>query len=204
MMNVDPESRDAVTGVILAGGAARRMGGRDKGLIEVAGKPMVEYVIDAVRPQVGALLINANRSRERYGHFGFPVVADDFDGYNGPLAGMASCMRVAATAYIATLPCDSPNIPPDLVARLFRQLLKEEADISVAHNGERMQPVFSLIHCALLDSLLDYLNGGERKIDRWFERHATTVVDFSDRPDTFINVNTPEDVAKMEATLTHA
>ncbi|MEJ2760549.1 MAG: molybdenum cofactor guanylyltransferase MobA [Gammaproteobacteria bacterium] len=203
-MNADPESRDAVTGVILAGGEARRMGGRDKGLIEIAGRPMVEYVIEALRPQVGALLINANRSRERYARFGYPVVADEFDGYNGPLAGMASCMRVAATDYIATLPCDSPNIPPDLVARLFLRLREEQADIGVAHNGERMQPVFSLIRCALLDSLLDYLNGGERKIDRWFERHATAVVDFSDRPDTFINVNTPEDVAKMEATLTHA
>jgi molybdopterin-guanine dinucleotide biosynthesis protein A len=204
MKNADPESRDAVTGVILAGGEARRMGGRDKGLIEIAGRPMVEYVIEALRPQVGALLINANRSRERYGRFGYPVVADDFEGFNGPLAGMASCMRVAATDYIATLPCDSPHIPPDLVARLFLRLREEQADIGVAHNGERMQPVFSLIRCALLDSLLDYLNGGERKIDRWFERHATAVVDFSDRPDTFINVNTPEDVAKMEATLTHA
>jgi molybdopterin-guanine dinucleotide biosynthesis protein A len=204
MMNADPESRDAVTGVILAGGEARRMGGRDKGLIEIAGRPMVEYVIEALRPQVGALLINANRSRERYARFGYPVVADEFDGYNGPLAGMASCMRVAATDYIATLPCDSPHIPPDLVARLFLRLREEQADIGVAHNGERMQPVFSLIRRALLDSLQDYLDGGERKIDRWFERHATAVVDFSDRPDTFINVNTPEDVAKMEATLTHA
>ena len=204
MPNLEPESRDAVTGVILAGGEARRMGGRDKGLIEIAGRPMVEYVIEALSPQVGALLINANRSREHYHRFGFPVVADEFEGFNGPLAGMASCMRVATTAYIATLPCDSPHIPSDLVARLLRRLQENEADISVAHDGKRLQPVFSLIRCALLDSLLDYLNGGERKIDRWFERQATAVVDFSDKPDTFINVNTPEDVARMEATLTHA
>ena len=180
------------------------MGGQDKGLIEIAGKPMIEYVIDAIRPQVGALLINANRSHDRYRRYGFPVIADDNEGFNGPLAGMASCMRVAATGYIATLPCDSPNIPADLVARLYRQLRAEDADISVAHSGERIQPVFSLLRCTLLDSLLAYLNSGERKIDRWYARHKTSTVDFSDRPDTFINVNTPEDVKQVETALTHA
>jgi molybdopterin-guanine dinucleotide biosynthesis protein A len=195
------ESRDAVTGVILAGGEARRMGGQDKGLIEIAGRPMIEYVIDAVKPQVGALLINANRSHERYGRYGFPVIADDNQDFNGPLAGMASSMRVAVTEYIATLPCDSPNVPADLVARLYRRLRAENAEIAVAHSGERMQPVFSLLKCALLDSLLSYLDSGERKIDRWYAQHKTATVDFSDRPDTFINVNTPEDIEKIEASL---
>jgi len=198
------EPRHAITGVILAGGEARRMGGQDKGLIEIAGRSMIEYVIDAIRPQVGALLINANRSHEHYSRYGFAVIADENPGFNGPLAGMASCMRVAATEYIATLPCDSPNIPADLVARLYRQLRAEDAEIAVAHSGERMQPVFSLLKCALLDSLLAYLNSGERKIDRWYARHVTVTVDFSDRPDTFINVNTPEDVKKIETALIHA
>jgi molybdenum cofactor guanylyltransferase len=201
MMTTGTEFREAVTGVILAGGEARRMGGQDKGLITVAGRPMIEYIIDAVGPQVGALLINANRSRDRYARYGFPVIADEFEGFNGPLAGMASCMRVAATKYIATMPCDSPWIPEDLVERLYRRLQEENAEIGVAHNGERMQPVFSIIHCGLLDSMLAYLESGERKIDRWYARHRTVTADFSDRPDTFINVNTPEDIEKIEASL---
>jgi len=177
------------------------MGGQDKGLISVAGRPMIEYILDAVRPQVGTLLINANRSIEKYGCYGYPVVADEFEGFNGPLAGMASCMRVAGTECIATVPCDSPWIPADLVARLYERLREEGADISVAHNGERMQPVFSVIRRALLDSLLAYLESGERKIDRWYAMHRTAVTDFSDRPDTFININSPEDIEKTEAAL---
>jgi len=193
--------REVVTGVILAGGEARRMGGQDKGLVSVAGRPMIEYILDAVRPQVSALLINANRSLEDYGRYGYHVVTDEFEGFNGPLAGMASCMRVATTDCIATVPCDSPWIPADLVARLYERLREEDADISVAHNGERMQPVFSVIRRALLDSLLTYLDSGERKIDRWYAMHRTAVTDFSDQPETFININSPEDIEKTEAAL---
>lgn len=200
-MSAKIESRDAVTGVILAGGEARRMGRQDKGLIEIAGRAMIEYVIDGIQPQVGALLINANRSKEHYSRYGFPVITDDNPGFNGPLAGMASCMRASATEYIATLPCDSPNVPANLVARLYRQLRAEDAEIAVAHDGERMQPVFSLLKCTLLDSLLAYLDSGERKIDRWYAQHMTVTVDFSDKPDTFINVNTPKDIEKIEASL---
>jgi len=201
MMTADSTIRETVTGVILAGGEARRMGGQDKGLITVAGRPMIEYILDAVSPQVEALVINANRSLDDYAHYGYPVIADEFEGFNGPLAGMASCMRIAATDCIATVPCDSPWIPADLVERLYRPLLDERADICVAHNGERMQPVFSIIRCKLLDSLLAYLDSGERKIDRWYAQHNRVTADFSDRPDTFINVNTPEDIDKIEATL---
>lgn len=195
---------DAVTGVILAGGQARRMGGIDKGLIRVAGRPMIEFIIDAFRPQVATLLINANRNREHYEKYGFSVIADELAGFNGPLAGMASCMRVAETEYIATLPCDSPYVPDNLVARLYRNMVEHEADISVAHNGDRLQPVYSLMKCSLLDSLLDYLDSGERKIDRWYVRHRMTETDFSDVPETFINANTPEDIADIEKTLKHA
>lgn len=196
--------RDSVTGVILAGGEARRMGGNDKGLIQVAGRPMIEFILEAFRPQVTALLINANRNRERYEKYGFRVIADELEGFNGPLAGMASGMRNAETEYMATLPCDSPYVPDDLVARLYRSLVEVDADISVAHNGERLQPVYSLMKCSLLQSLLAYLNSGERKIDRWYARHRMTETDFSDVPETFINANTPEDIAEIEKTLNHA
>ncbi len=195
---------EAVTGVILAGGEARRMGGRDKGLIEISGRPMIEFIINAFEPQVDTLLINANRNEEHYAAYGHPVIADELSGYNGPLAGMASCLRVVSTEYMATLPCDSPFVPADLVTRLYRQLVEDDADISVAHNGERLQPVFSLMKSSLIDSLQSYLASGERKIDRWYARHRMTETDFSDRPETFINVNTPEEIEEIEKSLSHA
>ena len=190
-----------MTGVILAGGEARRMGGEDKGLLRLAGRPMIEYVIAALRPQVGALLINANRNHEVYSRYHCPVIADELAGFNGPLAGMASAMRVAQSEYIATVPCDSPFVPADLVSRLAAGLEQAGAEICVAHNGERMQPVFSLIRNSLLESLLDFLRRGERKIDRWYAGQRTAIADFSDEPDTFLNVNTPGDLQKIEHEL---
>jgi molybdenum cofactor guanylyltransferase len=188
-----------ITAVILAGGQARRMDGQDKGLIEVSGRPMIEYVIAALEPQLDTIIINANRNHDIYARYGFPVIADNYEGYNGPLAGMASCMKTIDTEYMITSPCDSPFLPDDLVTRMFGALQDNQADISVADSGERIQPVFSLMKCSLLDSLLAYLDSGERKIDFWFKQHAMTRVNFSDKPETFINVNTPEDIKNIEA-----
>ena len=117
-----PSERDVkefITGVILAGGRAQRMGGCDKGLIKLLGKPLVEYVIRALKPQVAEMIINANRNRERYAAYGYPIIADLMDGFYGPLAGMASAMQAARTPYIVTTPCDSPFVPSDLVKRLY-------------------------------------------------------------------------------------
>ena len=194
-------ARHIFTGVILAGGQASRMDGQDKGLIELAGCPMVQYVLDALTGQVGQIIINANRNREIYGHYACPVIADEFEGYNGPLAGMASCMRAVKTPYMVTSPCDSPFVPKDLVERLYLQLMRQDADISVAHDGKRMQPVFVLMKTSLLESMLDYLHAGERKIDKWFEKHKLAVTDFSDKPDTFININTKDDLSYIEDKL---
>ncbi|MBI4005189.1 MAG: molybdenum cofactor guanylyltransferase [Gammaproteobacteria bacterium] len=189
------------TGVILAGGQARRMGGQDKGLIELAGSPMVQYVLDAISPQVGHVIINANRNQEIYAHYGCPIIADEFEGFCGPLAGMASSLRSVTSPYMVTAPCDSPFIPKDLVQRLYLQLLHEEAEISVAHNGERLQPVFTLMKTTLLDSILEFLGKDERKIDKWFELHKLAITDFSDCPDTFININTQDDLSVVESRL---
>jgi molybdopterin-guanine dinucleotide biosynthesis protein A len=190
-----------ITGVILAGGEARRMGGRDKGLVEVAGRPMIEYVLEALRPQVKTVMINANRNAGFYARYGVPVIADALAGFNGPLAGMASGMHAARTPMIITVPCDSPFVPNDLVQRLAAAKQDATAEIAVAHNGERMQPVFALLDTALLDSLEEFLGRGERKIDRWFAERRSTSVDFSDRPETFINVNTPEEASRVEAMI---
>ncbi|MGQ0656854.1 MAG: molybdenum cofactor guanylyltransferase MobA [Chromatiales bacterium] len=200
-MKTPPKTRRDITGVILAGGRATRMGGEDKGLIEVAGRTMVESVLNALRPQVSDLLINANRNLDRYRAYGLPVVADMIEGYCGPLAGMASAMRVARTRYLLSAPCDSPFIAGDLAARLHARLVESDAEISVADSGGRLEPVFALIDCQLLSALLSYLDSGERKIDRWYALHRMVATDFSDRPDMFLNLNTPEDILAAETRL---
>ena len=189
-MNIKTE----VTGVILAGGQARRMGGQDKGLVMLDGKPMVEIIIDVFKPQTAKLLINANRNHDRYSQYGFELVADELSGYCGPLAGMASALKTINTDYMVTAPCDSPFIPLDLVQRLADALDNKSTEISVAHDGERIQPVFCMLKKTLLQSLTDYLAAGDRKIDRWFKQHNFAIADFSDKPETFDNINTQEDV----------
>lgn len=194
-------SKNDITGVILAGGQARRMEGQDKGLVLLNNKAMIEYVIDTMKSQVGTLLINANRNHDKYGAYGFDIVSDELSGYCGPLAGMASSLNKTKTPYMLTAPCDSPFIPNDLVKRLVTSLEKEDADISVAHNGERMQPVFCLMKKELLSSMTDFLNLGERKIDKWFNQHNLAIADFSDIPETFDNLNTLEDIQAVENNL---
>ena len=184
-----------VTGMILAGGKARRMGGQDKGLIEINGKVMIQYVLDALKPQVNGILINANRNVSEYEKFGYPVICDQLEDYQGPLAGIAAAMDAAQTKYICTCPCDGPLIAKNLVTRLSYALnsTEEDINIAVAHDGQRLQPVYALINCKIYKSLLNYLNSGERKIDRWYAEHNFKAVDFSDKQDCFININTPED-----------
>lgn len=192
-----------VTGIILAGGKARRMGGHDKGLIEINGQAMITYIINTLNPQVADILINANRNKKAYEKFGYPVISDHLTDFQGPLAGIAAAMDKTATHYICTCPCDGPLIPNDLVARLYTELNRQQSEISVAHDGTRMQPVYALIDCTLHASLKEYLNSGERKIDRWYAQHKLTQVDFSDKQDCFMNVNTPEDQIALSKLLSN-
>jgi molybdenum cofactor guanylyltransferase len=193
--------KQEVTGIILAGGRAQRMGGADKGLVLLNGIPMVEHVITVLRREVDNLLINANRNLEQYAAFGYPVIPDMLGGFLGPLAGMASGMQAAKTKYIITVPCDSPLISDGLVRRLHEAMEREKADISTAHDGARTHPVFALIRCDLLTDLLDFLNAGERKIDRWYARHRLAIAHFIDKPKSFLNVNSPEERAELENLL---
>jgi len=190
-----------ITGLVLAGGRARRMGGIDKGLVDVAGRPLIAWVLDTLAPQTAKVCINANRSQAEYEAFGYPVIADRIGGYCGPLAGIAAGLEHCTSDYLVSCPCDSPLVPPDLVSRLQQQLQADNAEIAVAHNGERLQPVFALIKRSLLASLQAYLDEGGRKIDTWYGQHAMTVVDFSDRPEAFININTADDVADFSERL---
>lgn len=194
-------ARGSITGVVMAGGKGRRMGGEDKGLLQIRGKPMIEYVLETLRPQVGQILINANRNQEHYRRLGYPVVADISGGFLGPLAGMASALQASETEYLLTVPCDSPLLPARLAEVLSKALLEQKAEISVATDGERMQPVFALLRRSLLPSLLDYLDQGGRKIDTWYAQHPTALADCSGFPGAFLNVNTPEEQALVEQKL---
>ena len=187
-----------VTAVILAGGRGRRMGGVDKGLVEINNLPLIEHALSAMSPQVGQLIINANRNIEEYQRYGFPVVSDTMADYQGPLAGFASTMAAAETDYIVTIPCDSPLLPADLVQRLVHALQNGDAELAVAHDGQRLQPVFALIRVSLLPGLLEFLRRGDRKIDLWYAQHKMAMADFSDIPETFLNINTPGDQQQLQ------
>jgi molybdenum cofactor guanylyltransferase len=185
-------------GVILAGGRATRMGGEDKGLVLLGGRPMVAWIAAALAPQVDALIINANRNIDRYAALGYPVVPDALAEFQGPLAGMASAMQAMGPRDLVTAPCDSPFVPPDLVARLRRSRATAGAGIAVAHDGGRLQPVFALISCSLRASLEAFLARGDRKIDLWFEQCGYATADFSDCQRTFININSPDELRAIE------
>jgi molybdopterin-guanine dinucleotide biosynthesis protein A len=196
-----PPTPAEITGVILAGGKARRLNGRDKGLEPFSGRPLVEWVVAALAPQVGGLLINANRNQETYGRLGYPVIADRLDDFQGPLAGFASAMAAANTPWILTVPCDGPFLAPDLAARLVAALAQDDAELAVASDGRRMQPVHALLPVALAPSLAAFLAEGERKIDRWYARHRVALADLSDRPESFANLNTEADAADLARRL---
>lgn len=187
--------RQEITALILAGGKSRRMGGRDKGLLPFGDGLLAGHVLDAIRPQVGAVLISANRHREEYAQFGAPVLADPLDDFQGPLAGFLAGLRHMQTEYLLTLPCDGPVIVEDLAQRLAAGLSGSDADIAVAHDGNRLQPVYALLSRRVLPDLVLALGEGERKIDRWYARNRWVKVDFSDVPQQFSNINTPEDYA---------
>jgi len=181
-----------IEAVILAGGMARRMGGNDKGLVELLSQPMIKHVIDRIKPQVSKILINANRNQAHYAELGFEVISDEDSGYLGPLAGMITAMGQTQADYLLVIPCDCPLLPTDLVERMLSQLQSEQAELAVASDGKREQPVVLLLKPELRTSMKAFLDGGERKIDFWYAKHKYAVTDFSDQPNAFINVNTPE------------
>ena len=187
-----------ITAVILAGGKGRRMGGRDKGLIEFAGRPLVEILLASLEAQGLAIVINANRNLDAYRAYGYPVISDALEDYQGPLAGFASAMAAATTDYILTLPCDGPLLADDYAARFAAAGDASGAAVVVADDGERLQPVHALLRVDLLPSLERFLARGERKIDRWYAEHDFARADFSDRADMFRNINTPDDQREME------
>lgn len=187
-----------VTGVILAGGLARRMNNQDKGLVLFQGQPMVGYALTAIEPLVNSVIVNANRNRTDYEQFGWPVVADQNGNFEGPLAGILAAMRYAETGILLVMPCDSPLVQTRHLQKLLTGHAESGADIAVAYDGERLHPVFLAIKTSLESSLQDYLASGQRKIDRWLAQHKMIKVDFSHEPEVFVNVNTLSELSSLE------
>jgi molybdopterin-guanine dinucleotide biosynthesis protein A len=183
-----------VTGIVLAGGQGRRMGGVDKGLVPLAGRPMVAHVIERLAPQVGPILVNANQNADAYAALGHPVVPDAVGGFAGPLAGLQAGLARASTPYVVTVPCDSPFLPPDLVARLGAALVRERAALAVAKTFDQPHPVFALVRRDVLPNLTAFLEGGGRKIDAWYASLAVVLVPFDDCEAAFRNINTRDDL----------
>ncbi|MDB0064571.1 molybdenum cofactor guanylyltransferase [Gammaproteobacteria bacterium] len=188
---------DNISGLILAGGRAQRMGGEDKGLVLLNDQAMIEYVLASLAPQVQSVAINANRSVEQYQAYGHPVIRDELSDFQGPLAGFASGLKQCSTDYMVTAPCDGPLLCNDYVQRLHQSAVAQGAQISVASDGKRLQPVYALLHQSLLPSLLDFLARGDRKIDLWYQQEGYAECDFSDRSDIFTNVNSREDLTNL-------
>jgi molybdopterin-guanine dinucleotide biosynthesis protein A len=184
-----------ITGIVLAGGMGRRMGGIDKGLVELDGRPMVAHVLARLAPQVGAVLINANQNCDRYAQFGYPVIADAVGGFAGPLAGLHAGMSEAKTALVVTVPCDSPFLPLDLVARLAAAIARDDAQLAVAQTLDQPHPVFALVRRDVLPHLASFLHGGGRKIDAWYGSLRVVLVPFDDAEDAFRNINTAAELA---------
>ena len=184
-----------ITGIVLAGGQGRRMGGVDKGWVELAGVPMIAHVLRRLAPQVDEILINANQNLERYRALGHPVFADTVGGFAGPLAGLHAGMTHAARELVVTVPCDSPFLPPDLVDRLHAALVADRVQLAVAKTFDQPHPVFALVRRDVLPGLAAFLEGGGRKIDAWYAALAVVEVAFDDEAQAFRNINTSDELA---------
>ena len=196
-------SAEKITGLILAGGRAQRMGGIDKGLIPFHQKPLIESTITKLKPQVGTIIVNANRNITKYAVYGYPVILDETPDFSGPLAGFAVGLKACKTSYLLTTPCDSPLLPADLGMRLAQELERGDYQLVYASTKETdgkvwAQPVFCLMRANLLESLETFLSKGDFKIDRWFRELKTSTVIFDDA-NAFANVNTPEELKSLEA-----
>lgn len=217
LTEADSYPTDRISGLVLAGGGGRRMGGKDKGLIEHDGRPLVHWVVEALRPQTASLLISANRNQERYAELGWPVIADDkrlgldssTEAYQGPLAGIATALAqlktlmqrqsrspikcVSNPAWLLVSPCDTPLIPADLGPRLWAVLRAQKARIAIAADQERSQPLHALIPTDVGADLDDYLRCGSRSVLGWLARHEVATANFDQAPSPFRNLNRPAD-----------
>lgn len=190
-----------ISAIILSGGRATRMNGVDKGLVLLQNKPLIQHVIGRLKPQVGEILINANREIVHYQAFGLPVIQDEDADFIGPLAGFILGLQHAKHDYVLTVPCDSPLLPLDLADRLNNSMVAARAEIAIASSDGDIHPVFCLMKKSVLPCLLAYIVSGERKVSAWQKSLNYIEVDFSDNSQAFTNLNTFDDLADLELKL---
>lgn len=211
------ESQQTLGALILAGGLARRMGGQDKGLILLSGKPLVHYALQAVLPIADRCVINANRNHDVYERIAasevsllqkvhpslssVQIVPDTLTGHLGPLAGLSAGIGALDCDYVFMCPCDSPFLQPALINDLLLGCMQPDADIAVAHDGNRLQPVFCVVNRRVKSSLDAFLESGQRKIDHWFRKHDVNEVAAADFSASFVNINTEEERTEAEKVL---
>lgn len=194
-------SRADITGLVLAGGRGQRMGGVDKGLQLLRGTPLAQIALERLRPQVAGLMFSANRHLDTYRTFGAPVVTDEVPGHPGPLAGLLAGLRHGPTAWLLTVPCDTPHFPLDLASRLAQAITEEGADIAMAATREegrvQPQPVFCLVRRSLAGDLAVFTAEGGASPRAWAARHRTALVPF-DEATAFANANTLDDLQRLQ------
>lgn len=190
-----------ITGLVLAGGQARRMGGMDKGLLKMNGLTIVERIASKLHEQCATVMINANRNLDQYRQFGYRVIEDRLAGFQGPLAGMFSGLKSMQTEWLITAPCDGPFLSDAYAKAMLNAAESVDAPIAVAKDQERLQPVYALLHVSTQESLQAFLDSGERKIDRWFALFDFVEVHITDCDDMFININTPEQLESCRERL---
>jgi molybdenum cofactor guanylyltransferase len=188
----------SVTGVVLSGGRATRMGGVDKGLVLFRGRTLVEWVLDWIEPQVAEVFISVNQNLDRYLAFGHPVLTDRITGFAGPLAGLHAALCLARSDLVVTVPCDSPFAPADLVQRMTQGLARSSADAAVARTGDQRHPVFCLCRAGLLQNLTVFLESGGRKVDAWHAALNVCEIAFDDHAGGLLNINTLEQLRGLE------
>ena len=183
----------AITGLILAGGRGSRLGGQDKGLLSFRGRPLVEWVLAGLKPQVGTILISANRNLAAYARYGYPVLPDALADYPGPLAGIREGLQAASTSWLLAVPCDVPHLPPDCAARLLQAASAQHAQAAYARAAGESHDAVLLMQRSLTAALEAYLQSGGRSVHGFLARQGALAVDFDD-PQAFANLNTPQDL----------
>jgi molybdenum cofactor guanylyltransferase len=184
-------TKEDITVGILAGGKATRMNHKDKGLVLVNKKPLIEKILETVSENTSKIIINANRNLSTYKNYNYPVISDSLDNFQGPLSGIYSMLKSIDTDYLITLPCDCPNFSWYVIQKMIDHS-NEENDVCVAHNGIRSQPVFMLVSKSKVQSLHNYLANGDRKIDIWYKQNNHKYIYFDNDTQYFDNINTTE------------
>ncbi|CAM3168029.1 molybdenum cofactor guanylyltransferase MobA [Vibrio rarus] len=187
---------NSISWVVLAGGQATRMQGQDKGLVELNQRPLIEYVLDVLTAHSDSIYINANRSQQRYQEYA-PVIADQYQGFVGPMGGIHAALTHIDSEWVGFVPCDCPQISPIFIQRM-QQEIGDDDEILVAHDGQFIQPVFTVFRRRVLERLQQFLDDGERKIILFYDRCNTRQIDFSDTQDSFVNLNSPHELQQFK------